>query len=189
MIRVVARSGSQWQTLAKGYHSRVYDLQAGDIEGRGLDDIVVGLIQRTKLSTAIDRRIHVYAVDKGRGFRPRWRGSSLSYPFDSFIVATPLPGRGNRAVLIAAERNPLPEYSGFAVVTVYRWSGFGFTVDWQTPVRGQVRDIRPSKTGPQLFDFTQINGDVSRKLYVYSDPWHVETQAALPPRPIAREAL
>ncbi len=176
VLRVVCQDGGEWRTLARGYHAAVYDLQVGDVEGSGRDDIVVGLTQRAKLDVVPRPRIHVYAVDAGRGFRPLWRGSSLSYPFRAFQVWSvhDAAGAPKPARIVAVERNPLADYSDFEWLSVYRWNGFGFIIDWQTPVRGKVTDVRLTQTPSPGVTYTQDNFGVQRTIRVLPDPWRAE---------------
>jgi len=134
LLRCYAPTNHGWTVLASGVHGKIVDLQAGDIERRGVDDVVLGLVQRSKLDIVPRLRLYVYAVDTRLGFVPKWRGSGLSRPHRSFILLRTHGG----CDLAAVERNTLPEYSKYDWLGVYRWNGFGVRRLWESPVRGHI---------------------------------------------------
>ena len=134
LLRAYSHSGGRWTVLARGVHGKIVDLQAGDIERRGVDDVVLGLVQRSKLDIVPRLRLYVYAVDPRLGFVPRWRGSGLSHPHRAFLL---LKDKGG-CNLAAIERNTLREYKTYDWLSVYRWNGFGVRRLWEAPVRGHI---------------------------------------------------
>lgn len=142
-LRLLRREAAGWKVVAQGFHASIFSLQRGDIDGDGVDDILVGLNQRSKLDVAIRKRLHIYSADARRGFRPEWRGSGLSRPFRSFAL---LPVAVSRAAdLVALESSAAPADKGFDWIAVYRWNGFGFRLLWNTPVRGTARNLRTGR--------------------------------------------
>ena len=154
-LRTYERAAGRWRCLAEGHHPNIYDLQVGDVDRDGYDDVVLGLIQRSKLDVTEQRRLFIYGVDPARGFKPKWRGSGLSRPFHSFHL---LPEDGG-VDIVALEKNTLPEYKDFDWIGVYRWNGFGLRRVWETPVRGRVEDLTAGvdATGAYVM-FTQVSG-------------------------------
>jgi hypothetical protein len=160
-LRLLRLEATNWRTIAQGFHDSIYDLQRGDVDGDGRDDILVGLNQRSKLDTMVRRRLHIYSADARRGFRPKWRGSALSRPFRRFAL---LP-RSGASDVVALETNPLPAYRGFVWISIYRWNGFGFRVLWDTPVRGEVLHLRTGKDASSSFiRFVQVAPAFKRTL-------------------------
>ncbi len=160
-LRLLTKNGEAWRVMAQGFHANIWDLQIGDIDGDGRDDIVVGLFQRAKLDTQIKRRLHIYDVNFQGGFRPKWRGSALSRPFRQFVL---LPN-GKGVDVVSVENNPLPEYRGFEWIAVYRWNGFGLRLIWDTPVRGVISELQSGKDAHGVFiGFRQKADNLNRTL-------------------------
>jgi len=143
LLRCYAVANGRRTVIASGVHGKIVDLQAGDIERRGVDDVVLGLVQRSKLDIVPRLRLYVYAVDPRLGFVPKWRGSGLSHPHRFFILFKTHGG----CDLAAAERNTLPEYSKYDWLGVYRWNGFGVRRLWESPVRGHILNLAPMSDG------------------------------------------
>jgi hypothetical protein len=123
-------------------------VRVGDVDNDGADDFAVELWQRSKLDIQEKRRLHIYSVRDGRlnhssGFVPCWRGSSLSRPFRSWRFV----GRNDaKSVdLVAIEYSNDKTNQDFEWLSVYRWSGFGFRVLWQTPVRGKLQQLESGR--------------------------------------------
>jgi len=161
MLRAYVRSGGNWRCIAEGHHPDIFDMQIGDIDHNGHDEIVLGLMQRSKLDVHVAKRLFVYAVDPVGRFRPMWRGSALSRPFRRFWL---LPAHGG-CDLVALESNTLPEYKDFDWIGIYRWNGFGVRRLWETPVRGQVENLRTGSDHTGTFiTFTQSRKGSKRNL-------------------------
>lgn len=158
-LKVLRADG--WTVVDEGHHASIYDLQRGDVDGDGLDEILLGLNQRSKLDVVVRKRLHVYNASLWRGFRPKWRGSKLSRPFQGFTLLPAAKGYD----LVALETNPLPAYRGFDWVSVYRWNGFGFRLLWDTPVRGKVLKLRTGRDTESAFiRLEQSAPDLNRTL-------------------------
>ena len=161
VLRVFVRRPGGWRCLAEGHHPHIFDLQVGDIDGDGRDEVILGLVQRSKLDVCAGRRLYVYSVSISGVFDPRWRGSGLSRPFSRFWL---LP-TGGGCDLVALERNGLPEYRGFDWISIYRWNGFGLRCLWDTPVRGIVQNLQTGRDDRGSFvTFDQASVGVRRSL-------------------------
>ena len=161
ILRAFVRRPGGWRCLAEGHHPHIFDLQVGDIDGDGRDEVILGLVQRSKLDVCAGRRLYVYSVSTSGIFEPRWRGSGLSRPFSRFWL---LP-TGNGCDLVALERNGLPIYHGFDWIGIYRWNGFGLRCLWDTPVRGIVQNLHTGRDGRGFFaTFDQVGVGVRRSL-------------------------
>ena len=165
-IRAFERHDGAWRCLAEGHHPAVFDMQVGDVDRMGRDEIVLGLLQRSKLDVRIARRLFVYEVGGGE-FRPRWRGSGLSRPFQSFRL---LPTRTG-CDLAAVEIDRAPDLRAFEWVSIYRWNGFGFRRLWTSPVRGSVQDLQTGRDRQGSFvTFTQVQPGNRRRLILRRAP-------------------
>lgn len=161
ILRSFVRRARGWHCLAEGHHPDIFDLQVGDIDRDGKDEVILGLVQRSKLDIHIAPRLYVYSVSESGVFEPRWRGSGLSRPFGQFWL---LP-TGSGCDLIALEKDSLPEYRQFVWLSVYRWDGFGLRRLWNTPVRGSVRQVSTGCDHHGSFvKFTQVLTGVRRQL-------------------------
>jgi len=74
----------------------------------------------------------ILVVPTERGYRELWAGSALSDPLLAIAIGD-VDGDG-RAELIALEGDYYTGRTGPAHhVTVWRWNGFGFTLQWRSP--------------------------------------------------------
>ena len=160
-IRAYFREPGGWRCLAEGHHPAIFSVQVGDIDRDGQDEIILGLIQRSKLDVRSARRLYIYSVSKAGLFQPRWRGSGLSRPFRQFCL---LPTRSG-CDLVALEKDGAPELRQFEWLSVYRWNGFGLRRLWNTPVRGRVQDVGTGRDENGSFiTFTRILPDGQQRL-------------------------
>ena len=167
VLRAFGREASGWRCLAVGFHPAIEDVQVGDVDAAGRDELVVGLCQRSRLDTHTRHRLHVYEVDSGHGFRPRWRGSALSRPFTQFRLMPASRG----CALVALEKSPLPEYRDSDWLAIYHWDGFGFRLAWDTPVRGKIAGLSTGVDGESSYiRFTQVLPTGERVLIVRPVP-------------------
>jgi hypothetical protein len=141
IVRAYAMRAGGWRCLAEGRHPRIFEMRVGDLVGDGHDDIVLGLIQRSKLDVRRRPRLYVYDVGSGGIFLPRWRGSGLSRPFRTFSLLPMAHG----CDLVAVETDSSVECRGYEWLSVYRWNGFGLRREWTTPVRGSIRNMRAGR--------------------------------------------
>ena len=159
VLRAFVRRPGGWRCLAEGRHPHIFDVQVGDIESDGHDQVILGLIQRSKLDVRVGRRLYVYSVGTSGVFEPQWRGSGLSRPFSRFWL---LP-TGAGCDLVALEKDSLSEYRGFDWIAIYRWNGFGLRRLWDTPVRGSVRNVRTGRDARGPFVTFDQAGDGTRR--------------------------
>lgn len=165
-LRAFIQKDNYWHCIAEGHHRHITNIQAGDINGDNKQDIVVELLQPSKLDPIIKPRIFIYSVDSRGYFRPLWRGSSLSRPFRRYLL---FPQNSSGLCYIAAiEKNTLPEYKNFEWLGIYKWNGFGLKRVWDTPVKGMVQILEAGydKNGPFL-KFKQVNGSVIRSIKIH----------------------
>ena len=95
----------------------VYQFQIGDIDNNGTNEIIVGVIKKTRFDTTLGRRLFIFKNYKGF-IRPLWLGSRLGQPLIDFsFIET---NHGNRIRSIEKEK------SGKYLVAEYKWRKFGF---------------------------------------------------------------
>lgn len=161
ILRVYERQSGGWHCLAEGHHPSIKDLQVGDVDSDGYDEVVLCLHQRSKLDIRSADRLYIYAVGPSGIFQPRWRGSGLSRPFLRFWL---LP-MGTGCDLVALEKDSLAEYQNFEWLSIYRWNGFGLRRLWNTPVRGLVKDLKTGRDEHGVFvTFVQVRQNSKRAL-------------------------
>lgn len=105
--------------------SAIWKLEVGDLDGDGVDELVLGTWSSRGAHTYLTRRTIWILSATREQIEPLWRGSMLPDPFDDFEVRR----RHGRDFLVTHPTGPgLPS-------TIYHWTGFGFAVD--------ERDERP----------------------------------------------
>lgn len=113
---------------------RPWRIKAGDIDGDGKNEVLLGVYKKTRFDRKKDNRLFVYGWDKNDLF-PKWLGSSLSLPFYDFAVGD-IEGKG-KEMLVSLERLK----DGGSRVMIYEWSGFGFLGEWEIRSLRQFRNL------------------------------------------------
>jgi hypothetical protein len=117
-----------WQGMEK---YRPWQLAAGDLDGDGTTEWAAGLWTKAVYDPRWAERPWVYGWKNGEPFA-RWLGSRLAHPFTDFTLS-PL-GPGEPAALVAVEA----AREGGQTLSIYRWNGFGFTLEQAGPAWEQV---------------------------------------------------
>jgi len=110
-----------WQGVRERWNP--WKLMIADVDGDGRREIVLGVHKSTHYFPRPHNCLFIYGWDGRRAF-PKWLGSSLSRPFTDFILAD-LDGGAEELIALEIMRD------GKRCVAVYKWNGFGFTLDWQ----------------------------------------------------------
>jgi hypothetical protein len=95
----------------------VYQFVVGDIDGNGVEDILVGVIKPTRFHSVATKRLFIFKNFEGY-VRPMWLGSMMPQPLIDFWLIHNKDGFFN---IITLER----EKSGKMLVAEYCWQGFG----------------------------------------------------------------
>lgn len=108
--------------------SASWKLEVGDVDGDGVDELVLGTWSSRGPHDYLTRRT-IWLLEATReGLKPKWRGSQMPVVFDDFELRR----RHGRDFLVTHPTGPgIPS-------TIYRWTGFGFAVDQHTdrpPIR------------------------------------------------------
>jgi poly-gamma-glutamate synthesis protein (capsule biosynthesis protein) len=174
VVRAYVRTENGWLQFAEGHPPSIYAAEAGDVDGDGRDELLLGLNQPSKLDFAVRKRLHVYALDRRKGFRAKWRGSALVRPLREFRL---LPSKkGDELATVEESREPNARERW---LSVYRWNGFGFRQVWSAPVRGEIEELTAGEdeAGPFL-RFFQATGGLRRVLSVRPAPPEPGREAA-----------
>lgn len=94
----------------------VYRLETGDVDGDGLEDAIVGVVNRTRHDPNLRRRIHLYKNVGGR-IRPMWLGSQLGGILEDFRF------------IDGQVRTLQSTTDGRYVVMTHKWRPFGLGAD------------------------------------------------------------
>jgi hypothetical protein len=94
----------------------VYHLECGDVNGDGIDDILVGVTKTTRFDPVKRKRLFLFKLFEGY-IRPLWLGSRVSQPLEAFHFIP--AATGNRIRTIEQEAD------GTYLVAEYEWKGFG----------------------------------------------------------------
>lgn len=151
VLRALEFTPKGWRVRATGFPRAVANVQTGDLNGDGRDDVVVELRQRSKLDPQVKPRLHIYALGADK-FRPLWRGSMLSRPFTQWKLVGRADQLGDDVA--ALERG----LNGQFWLTVYRWNGFGLRAVWQRAFGGELRELRSGCDASGVF-LTARNGN------------------------------
>lgn len=109
----------RWQLLEHERLEGAWGLWPHDVDGDGVEEVLVALRKRAKFDPVLENRLHVYSLD-GRRCVPEWRGTRLAGRFDDLHVDPERPG-----VILAWERVAHGEHR----VARYRWRAFGFALE------------------------------------------------------------
>ncbi len=94
----------------------VFHLEAGDVNGEGKADMLVGVIKSTRFDPVQRKRIFLFKLFDGY-IRPLWLGSRVGQPLEHFRFVQ--ASDGNRIRTVEWEEN------GRFLVAEYCWRGFG----------------------------------------------------------------
>lgn len=127
-LQVWRRHKLLWAGVPSGWHP--WKMQIADVDGDGRLEIAVGVFKPTTFFPRPHNCLFIFGWAGDRAF-PKWLGSSLARPFTDFRFANIDHKAGEE--LIAIETS----LEGAKSVAMYRWNGFGFTLDsregnWQT---------------------------------------------------------
>lgn len=94
----------------------VFRFQTGDIDSDGSEEMLVGVIKRTRFDSSLNKRIFIFNNYEGT-VRPLWLGSRLGIPLIDFrFIRTP---DGPCIRIVGKEEN------GQFLVADYVWNQFG----------------------------------------------------------------
>ena len=117
-------------------------MAACDADGDGQAELACVVCQRAKLDPVRRLRVHLYQFRPDRGgWWPFWQGSSLSRPFRAVRFARSRAGLTSGDRLVSLERSSVPDEAGRDWLVVYRWNGFGFSVEWQALLGGAATEL------------------------------------------------
>lgn len=94
----------------------VYNIETGDVDGNGTDDILVGVIKKTKFDSVNRKRLFVFKLIDGL-IRPLWLGSRMANPLEDFTFYKNKSG----LPIVATIEHDGNKY----LVAEYTWKSFG----------------------------------------------------------------
>lgn len=96
-------------------------IQAGDIDGDGVEEISVCVYKTTKFHPVPAKRPFFYRLNNGE-LESVWLGSRLARPFDDYILFDADQDEIDEIISIESLEN------GNKIIAIYDWKGFGFEV-------------------------------------------------------------
>ena len=121
------------ERLERRYHA--WALEVADVDGSGVDSIVVGLTKPTKYLPFPHRTIFVMKFD-GHKISRKWAGSSMGRPLLEFCFGP--KSLGKPQTLFTLERR----LDGKAALCGNRWTGFGFAKVGEEKAWNSASDLR-----------------------------------------------
>ncbi|MBU0766083.1 MAG: nuclear receptor-binding factor 2 [Bacteroidetes bacterium] len=115
----------------------VFRFECGDINNNGTDDILAGVIKKTRFDTVSRKRIFIFKLFEGY-VRPLWLGSRVSMPLEDFRFVK----RTGKNMIRTIEK----ERSGNYLVAEYEWEGFGLAF-----IGYLARETDPERANKLLF--------------------------------------
>jgi hypothetical protein len=96
----------------------VYHFECAEMNDDGVEDILVGVIKKTRFDSISRKRIFIFKLVDGY-IRPLWLGSKVSCPLEDFKVIHLTPVNYIRTIEV--------EKNGNFLLAEYKWKGFGIT--------------------------------------------------------------
>jgi hypothetical protein len=138
--RLVLRDGDVWLETSGRRRSlglaRYRPWKLGWARVAGQRQLAVAVYKSTRFEPQPHNALFLYDWNEGR-ISPRWLGSRLSKPFTDFAFVD-MRGRGETE-LTSVERLK----DGRSCIVIYRWTGFGFQGEWQSPPRDRIWGLNP----------------------------------------------
>jgi poly-gamma-glutamate synthesis protein (capsule biosynthesis protein) len=130
-VTILSQGELDWQSPPEW---RVLDLAAGDVDGDGRGDLVFALEKPDKQGNL---QSHPFVIGfRGGYYGTVWGGSPVRDPVKEVELGD-LDGDGETELIVLEEER---QGKGRAV-TVWRWHGWGFSLDWRSPY-GQYEDMQ-----------------------------------------------
>jgi hypothetical protein len=95
----------------------VYTIQVGDIDANGTDDIMVGVIKKTRYDKRMRKRLFIFKLIDGL-IRPLWLGSRVAHPLCAFRYCKK---QGLNTIITIENERKKNNY----LVAEYKWKSFG----------------------------------------------------------------
>ena len=132
-----------------------YQFQTGDIDGDGMEDVMVGVVKTTRYDPKVGRRIFIFRQKRGK-IRPLWMGTRLGGRLIDFCYS--------EGTVIALEGMGNEKYA----VSQYRWDTFGMTY-----VQSFVKETDYYNANKIFKDYEKIHHPL---FHAHADPQHWSTR-------------
>ena len=123
-IAVYERKPDGWSQIYldqdRGFHP--WAIRLAELDGDSLPEVAVGCYKKTRFDPVLDNRLFIYDWTEQDVIFPKWLGSRLGLPFESFTFAKARDGMDRLISLEHSGRERL-------VLRQYHWNGFGFSQD------------------------------------------------------------